>query len=290
MAENTGIEWATHTFNPWIGCTKVSAACDHCYAEAWDARGMHNGPLRWGPKADRTRTKTWAKPLRWQKAAAAAGRRDRVFCASLADVFDNHKSILPEWRADLWALIRQCPDLDFLLLTKRPQNIDKFLPDDWGTGYPNVWLGATVEDQKSAEQRIHHLLWVNAKVHFLSCEPLIGPLDLTGVAGWVTDNEGRYPVNWNALTGEAFNEYGDEMPSFCDLPYSLDWIITGGESGHYFRPADPQWFRDLRDQCGDYGTAFLFKQWEGKSQKVIKSMGRELDGVVHNGYPEVNHA
>ncbi len=285
MAENSGIEWTHHTFNPWIGCTKVSAACDHCYAEAWDARGMHSGPLRWGPRADRTRTKTWGKPLTWQRKATAEGRRYRVFCASLADVFDNHKSIMPEWRADLWALIKQCPDLDFLMLTKRPQNIDRYLPDDWGFGYPNVWLGATVEDQKSAEQRIHHLLNVKAKVHFLSCEPLIGPLDLTNVAGWVSDEDGRHPVLWDVFTGEAFDEWGDEMPCGFDLSHKLDWVITGGESGYYFRPAKKEWFTDLRDQCGDHGTAFLFKQWEGKSQKIIKAKGRELDGVIHDGYP-----
>ncbi len=125
MAENSGIEWTHHTFNPWIGCTKVSAACDHCYAEAWDNR-FTNGS-RWGAKADRTRTKTWGNPIKWQKQAKSEGKRYRVFVASLADVFDNHKSIQPEWRHELWCLIKQGPDLDFLMLTKRPQNIKKFL-------------------------------------------------------------------------------------------------------------------------------------------------------------------
>lgn len=249
MAENSGIEWTHHTFNPWIGCTKISAACDHCYAEAWDARGLQGGPSRWGPHAARTRTKTWGNPLRWQKKAAAEGVRYRVFTASLADVFDNHKSIDPAWRHELWALIRQCPDLDFLLLTKRPENISRYLPDDWADGYPNVWLGCTVEDQKAAE-RAKHLIKIPAKVHFLSMEPLVGPVDLSDVIG------------------------------------GLEWVITGGENGKHYRPVNPDWFRTIRDQCAAQEVPFLFKQWEGENQKVIKAKGRELDGVVHDGYPQ----
>ena len=246
MAENSGIEWTDHTFNPWIGCTKVSAACDHCYAEAWDNRFKGE---RWGPHAARTRTKTWGNPIKWQKQAKAEGRRYRVFCASLADVFDNHKSILPAWRRELWALIKQCPDLDFLMLTKRPQNIKRYLPDDWGDGYDNVWLGATVESQKEAD-RLDALTAVPAKVRFLSMEPLLGGVDLS---------------------------------NHIDR---LHWIITGGESGIKYRHADPDWFRLLRDQCAAAGVPFLFKQWEGRNQKVIKAKGRELDGVVHDGYPK----
>lgn len=248
MAENSSIEWTHHTFNPWIGCTKISAACDHCYAEAWDARGLQGLPSRWGPHAARTRTKTWGNPVRWQKKARAEGRRYRVFCASLADVFDNHKSILPEWRRELWALIRQCPDLDFLMLTKRPQNIIRFLPEDWGSGYSNVWLGATVESQKEAD-RLDALTAVPATIRFLSMEPLLGGVDLS-----------RHIKD-------------------------LHWIITGGENGKHYRPVDPDWFRLLRDQCAAAGVPFLFKQWEGESQKIIKAKGRELDGVVHDGYP-----
>jgi protein gp37 len=248
MAENSGIEWTHHTFNPWIGCTKVSAACDHCYAEAWDKRGLQGGALRWGPHAARTRTKTWGNPRKWQKQAKAAGVRYRVFCASLADVFDNHKTILPEWRADLWSLIRECPDLDFLMLTKRPQNIKKMLPDDWGGGYANVWLGATVESQKEAD-RLSHLIDVPAVVHFLSMEPLLGGVDLSAHI------------------------------------HGIEWVITGGENGKDYRPVDPDWFRLLRDQCAAADVPFLFKQWEGASQKIIKAKGRELDGVVHDGYP-----
>ncbi|GAA4218717.1 protein gp37 [Sagittula marina] len=247
MAENSGIEWTTHTFNPWIGCTRVSAACDNCYAEAWDNRF---GGERWGPHAPRTRTSdaNWKRVMTWHRKAPGGGRRHRVFCASLADVFDNHRSIQPEWRADLWRLIRRTPYLDWLLLTKRPQNIARYLPEDWGNGYPNVWLGATVESQKEAD-RLAHLTAVPAVVHFLSMEPLLGPVDLS-----------------QHING-------------------LEWVITGGENGSAYRPADPDWFRSLRDQCATADVPFLFKQWEGRNQREIKAKGRELDGVVHDGYP-----
>lgn len=251
MAENSGIEWTHHTFNPWIGCTKVSAACDHCYAEAWDARGLQGLPTRWGPHAARTRTKTWGNPVKWSRDAERLGIRYRVFCASLADVFDNHKTILPEWRADLWALIRATPHLDWLMLTKRPQNIAKMLPADWGDGWPNVWLGTSTENREEMLRRGDALARVPARVRFWSAEPLVGDL-------------GEIP--------------GRIMP---------DWIITGGENGAHYRPVNPDWFRGIRDQCQAHRVPFLFKQWEGRSQREIKAKGRALDGVVHDGYPDL---
>jgi Bacteriophage protein gp37 len=271
MAENSGIEWTTHTFNPWTGCTKVSPACDNCYAEGWAKRSGH---VEWGPRGARRRTKTWRDPIKWNKQAEGAAERPRVFCASLADVFDNHKSIEQAWRRELWDLIDQTPNLDWLLLTKRPQNIVKFSPERWFTrGIPsNVWLGTTVENQEEADRRIPHLIQCPARVLFLSCEPLLGPLSIR-----------RYV-------------------------HKLDWIITGGESGPRARPSNPQWFRDLRDQCSAADVPFLFKQWgewvsvsevegpgiiftfrDGRNVRRIgtKRAGRTLDGVVHDGYPEV---
>ena len=144
MGEQTGISWTDHTFNPWIGCTAVSAACDHCYAETLAKRYGWDFAAR-----RRTSENNWRNPRRWNRAAERDGVRRRVFCASLADVFDNQ--VPPEWRADLWDLIRACPSLDWQLLTKRPQNIARMLPDDWGDGWPNVWLGTTAEN---SERRI----------------------------------------------------------------------------------------------------------------------------------------
>lgn len=244
MAENSKIEWTHHTFNPWIGCTKVSPACDHCYAEAWDKR--YEGGAHWGAKAERRRTKTWANPVKWNKSAAERGIRYRVFCASLADVFDNQ--VPEEWRHDLWELIRTTPHLDWLLLTKRPQNIKKMLPPDWKRGYENVWLGTTVENQIEADRRVRELIKIPAKVRFLSMEPLLG---------------------------EVF------IPSII----SIDWVIVGGESGAEYRAVNADWFRKIRDQCAEYNVPFLFKQWEGATTAEIKRKGRELDGVVHDGYP-----
>ncbi|OWV44240.1 DUF5131 family protein [Mameliella alba] len=296
MAEHSKIEWCDHTFNPWIGCTKVSPACDHCYAEAWDNRF---GGERWGPHASRTRTSpaNWHKPLKWDREAAEAGTRARVFCASLADVFDNHRSIGAEWRWDLWKLILDTPNLDWLLLTKRPQNIERLAPVTWRVdGFPpNVWLGTTVENQAEADRRIPHLLATPARVRFLSCEPLLGPVDLT---------------RWSGLTD--------------DVDFGLDWVIAGGESGPGARPSNPAWFRDLRDQCAAADVPFHFKQWgewhpgdglgddidgcafgcfDGAGRWVQpvqqdfaasrrtmfrtgkKRAGRTLDGVTHDGFP-----
>ncbi|WP_439634999.1 DUF5131 family protein [Oceanicaulis sp.] len=275
MAEDSGIEWTTHTFNPWIGCTKVSAACDFCYAEKWDHRFGGN---RWGPHADRTLTKTWPNPRKWNRQADKTGIRPRVFVASLADVFDNHRSILPGWREDLWKLIDETPNLDWLLLTKRPQNIMKMIPERWRDGLPShVWIGTTVEDQKSADQRIPALLQVPAAIRFLSCEPLIGPVDLTGHF-WG-------PVYLtNHFCGPAKPCAGCSRSKLENGP-ALHWVIAGGESGAQYRPADPDWFRQLRDQCAEADVPFLFKQWEGPDQKAIKAKGRALDGVIHDGYP-----
>ncbi|MCZ4270781.1 DUF5131 family protein [Maritalea porphyrae] len=258
MAENTKIEWCDHSWNPWVGCTKVSAACDNCYAEGWAKRA---GRPVWGPHADRQRTKTWGSPIKWNKTIEGTGKRERVFVASLADVFDNHKSILPEWRAEMWELIKSCTNLDFLLLTKRPQNIAKYLPADWGTGYPNVWLGTTVENQTEAERRIPHLLRVNAAIHFLSCEPLQSELSLTEIAGLSSDEYGEFPVFFDAFSGKAYGEHGDEQACGHWIDPGIDWVISGGESGPGARPTHPDWHRSLRDQCAEAGVAFFFKQW-----------------------------
>ena len=167
MAKNSDIEWTDHTFNPWTGCTNISPGCDNCYAEAWSKRSGH---VKWGNSPrKRTTEQYWKAPAIWNARSdlfeAAHGRRQRVFCASLADVFDNQAS--PAWRRDLFELIRATPRLDWQLLTKRPQNIRKMLPQDWGDeGYPNVWLGFTAEDQERFDQRSRILQQVPAAVWF----------------------------------------------------------------------------------------------------------------------------
>ncbi|MBL9047855.1 MAG: DUF5131 family protein, partial [Tabrizicola sp.] len=233
MGENSGIEWTHHTFNPWIGCTKVSPGCDHCYAEAWDARGLQGGATRWEPHASRTRTSTanWQKPLAWNRKAAEEGRRYRVFCASLADVFDNHGSITSGWRGDLWHLIARTPHLDWLLLTKRPQNIAKMLPDGygapaWGDGWPNVWLGTTVENQVEADRRIPHLLATPARVRFLSCEPLLGPVNLWQWMGvhHHPDNNLSDPKTAAAIA-VVIRSAREKMRAEHGIS-GIDWVIT----------------------------------------------------------------
>lgn len=272
MAENTPIEWTDHTFNPWVGCTRISPACDHCYAADWARRA--GKPGLWEPGAERQRTSAdnWRKPLKWNRDSAAqvaaGGRRIRVFCASLADVFDNQ--VPPEWRADLWALIRATPDLDWQLLSKRPQNIPDMLPPDWGDGWPNVWLGTTVEDQERADRNIPHLLAIPARVRFLSVEPLLGPVDMTRVT---------YPRRYgsgllDALRGTARGHNDVPLGLYADGA-RIHWVIVGGESGPKGRPMLGAWVRAIRDQCAAATVAFLFKQWGEWSPVTMK--GDSLD-------------
>jgi protein gp37 len=269
MAENSSIEWTTHTFNPWWGCVKVSPACKYCYAELAAKRYGHQV---WGINADRRTLsdKAWALPKKWNAAAAAAGERARVFCASMADVYEDRRD-LDLHRQRLWKLIEATPHLDWLLLTKRPEHIASLTP--WGAEWPgNVWIGTTVENQKIAEERLPYLAALPAAVRFISAEPLLGPLDVTPWAD------------------------------------HLDWVITGGESGGKSRPSSPSWFVDLKDQCASAGVAFHFKQWgnwvpqeqttvTGRRSKVTaadgttmlrmskKLAGRELDGATWDGLP-----
>lgn len=252
MGEHSKIEWTHHTFNPWWGCQRVSPGCENCYAETFSKRV---GLKVWGPTSDRRffGEKHWAEPRKWNDKAARSGVRERVFCASMADVFEipparNTQAIDMQSRArhDLWRLIETTPWLDWLLLTKRPQNIETLT---WWKEWPaNVWLGTTVEDQKRAEERVPILLDIPAKVRFLSCEPLLEEVYL----------------------GRALFLGG------------IDWVICGGESGNGARPMDPNWARALRDQCVSSGVAFHFKQWGGRNKKAA---GRELDGRTWDEFP-----
>lgn len=242
MAKNSKIDWTDHTFNPWTGCAKVSTACENCYAEGWAKR---SGVVKWG-NAERRRTSVsnWMQPIKWNAEAKASGIRYRVFCASLADVFDN--AVPSEWRADLFALIRATPYLDWLLLTKRIGNANKLIADALGALPPdllcgtvqhnnapvaqwpwkNVWIGATICNQEEADRDIHKLMRVPAVKRFLSMEPLLSAVNLN---------------RWFDID-------------------TLDWVIVGGESGQNARPMHPDWVRNLRDQCVAAQVPFFFKQ------------------------------
>ncbi len=291
MAETT-IEWTGtrladgtmlpgFTFNPWIGCEKVSDACKFCYASVHTyarvsaSRGL---PL-WGPGSSRhvTSDANWRKPIGWNREAERSGIRRKVFCASLADVFEDRPD-LAQPRARLARLISDTPALDWLLLTKRPENAqrlwqaacDQVVRDEleasglsaaesfataiWGN---NVWLGTTVESQAMAEKRIPALLRVPAAVRFLSVEPLLGSVD---VSQWLR----RVDVDWEHFIGPC--KHGRDPWTRCELDCdhsrpALDWVIGGGESGPKARPMHPAWARSLRDQCTAAGVPFLFKQW-----------------------------
>lgn len=247
MAENSAIEWTDHTFNPWIGCTKVSEGCKHCYAET--LMDKRYGRVKWGPQGTRIRTSAanWRKPLAWNKQAEKEGRRFRVFCASLADVFEIHPSQdLDEWRHDLFMLIQKTPHLDWLLLTKRPENIMPYLMHGWGTDLPdNVWIGTSVENQEQADKRIQELCRIPATVRFLSMEPLIEEVNLLS---WLVLPDQSDKAEWCLMY------YGTSQP--------IDWVIVGGESGHGKRPFNPDWARAIRDQCAAAGVPFFMKQWD----------------------------
>jgi len=235
-----------YTFNPWWGCLKVSEECKRCYAEGIARRYGHHV---WGPAATTPRRlfgeTHWHEPLRWNRQAAQAGHRRSVFCASMADVYEDHPNVSGA-RAKLWELIDATPWLNWLLLTKRPQNILALSP--WGgASWPeNVWIGTSVGLQKRAEERLPYLLDVPAIVRFVSCEPLLGPLDLSP---WIKQ---------------------------------LHWVICGGESGIDARPMNPDWARLLRQQCFEAGVPFFFKQWGGRYHN---SGGRLLDGRIWHEMP-----
>jgi protein gp37 len=282
MAEHSTIEWTDHTFNPWIGCTKVSPGCDHCYAARQDAHRRWT-PEGWG--GPRRRTKTWGDPVKWNAQAEREGRRFRVFCASLADVFDNQ--VPTEWRDDLWRLIEATPHLDWLLLTKRIGNAGNMLPVpfDFARLYPHVRIGATVVNQPEADRDLPKLMEIDAAGHFVSYEPALGHLDMRRWLGPQCDRGSvPGPGGVGGVTCQRCQGSGARTPA-VGCP-GLSWVIAGGESGPHARPAHPQWFRDLRDQCAAAGVPFLFKQWgewvpyEHSAQPPFlwSQHGHEIDG------------
>jgi protein gp37 len=223
MGESTNIAWTDHTFNPWMGCERVSEGCRNCYAEQF-VTGRMGIPV-WGKTAPRYVTKTpWREVLTWNRKASESGIRKRVFCASLCDIFEDHPTA-NETRPLVWDLIRECTALDWQILTKRSHRIASCLPADWDEGWPHVWLGVSVEDMRVA-CRVDDLREIPAAVRFISYEPALGPLtglDLTGI----------------------------------------DWVIYGGESGPGYRPDSEVWAWEMYINCRLYGIAFFHKQSAG---------------------------
>jgi protein gp37 len=265
MAKQSSIEWTKSTWNPWIGCTRISPACDNCYAAEWDRR-FHQG-RHWGAGAPRLRTSQagWNMPRVWNHKVPEtefAGRPGfwPVFVESLGDFFDNE--VPEEWRAEAWALMRECRNLTFILVTKRIGNVPAMLPDDWGEGWPHVWLLITVCNQEEADRDIPKLLQTPAQVRGLSMEPLLGPVSLIG--SYPRKDGGRMDFLRGIDTGVCIH-----------LPGKLDWVIVGGESGSKARLMPADWVRQVRDQCEATETAFFFKQWssadcgKGKRPNVI---------------------
>jgi protein gp37 len=293
MTENTKIEWADHTWNPWIGCAKISPACDHCYAEAMMDTRL--GQVEWGGDRKRTSQANWREPLKWNRKAEAAGKVATVFCLSLGDIWDN--DVDPMWRRDAFAVMGRTPWLIYLLLSKRIGNAVKMC--DTGAGNPvlpmNCALGATLPNQAEWDRDLPKLIEAGrvlaARFTFASVEPMLGPID-------------------------AFHSLHGLLP---------DWVIVGGESGHNARPMHPDWAQSLRDQCAAAKVPFLFKQWgehlpadadecdagieharlvwsdgsawsESDGQRGCialmarvgkKAAGRLLDGREHNEFPSV---
>jgi len=248
MPEKTAIAWTDHTFNPRMGCTKVSDGCKNCYAETITKNRM--GLDVWGPRASRQITKsTWGNVRKWQQLAESGepgvlgpGKPRLVFTGSMMDWCEDRPELVAP-RQRMFELIRECPDLHFQMLSKRPENIASMLPDDWGDGWPNVWLGTSVEDMRVAS-RADRLRSVPAVVKFISYEPAIGPLNDLDISG-------------------------------------IDWIIYGGESGPNYRQEDKQWARDMRSKCSAEGVAFFHKQSSGWRTEL----GIELDGEIVREYP-----
>jgi protein gp37 len=308
MAENSKIEWTDHTFNPWRGCTKVSPGCANCYAEALSKRTGH-GEYRRGVPRERTSVDNWKKPLKWNRIETCVqcgsphkadkgdglyrcllcNRRPRVFCASLADWLDDEVPI--EWLADLLKLIHDTPNLDWLLLTKRPENWHGRLNEaakhwdntphidiaSWiywwtdisgsGKAPANAWIGTTCETQEYADKRIPELLKIPAKVRFLSCEPLLGPVDLRP---WLKLS--GFKEGYDAIVRQCGGE--DKLPEHLRwngiLPPSLHWVIAGGESGPKSRPMEIAWAESLAAQCASFGVPFFMKQGSQKNWPNFK--------------------
>jgi protein gp37 len=289
MSDNSSIEWTDTTWNPTTGCNRVSPGCDHCYAMTLAKRLKAMGSAKYQTDGDpRTSGPGFGvavhpdsldAPLHWRKPR-------RVFVNSMSDLF--HDKVPTEFIAQVFAVMALAPQHTFQVLTKRHarmrsvlsndlffelvgDEVEKRATDDWRVQWPlpNVWIGVSVETQQWADIRVPALLGTPAAVRFLSCEPLLGPIDLHFCGG--------VDALWPDWSGGPGGGTGAPHPI-------VDWVIAGGESGDDARPVDAGWIRWIRDQCDEAEVPFLFKQWGGRTPKAG---GRELDGRTWDEYPAV---
>lgn len=287
MGDSTGIEWCDATFNPWWGCWPVSPGCAFCYA-ARDAErygwreGGASGPNLWEKTGLRRRfgEEHWSgknSPFRWANTLPAKlGRRPRIFCASMADIGEDHP-VADQERPKLWTLIEATPELDWLLLTKRVTTARQWLPERWlasGAWPQNVWFGFSAEDQQRFDERWAAAALVPAPIRFCSYEPALGPIDF------------RFPGVFKRARPAGWDDIGEARREFMARQETLSWVIAGGESGPKARPSRPGWFRSARDQAVAAGVPFLFKQW-GENAPPLQVPG--LQGIPWPVDPEAPH-
>jgi len=274
MNKTTTIEWvlnsdsmAGYAINLWVGCSKVSPACDSCYAEI--SRASKCLGVEWGDDKPRYKCNPYKKLTAINNKAAKQGIRIRVFINPDSDIFDTKAQ--QEWRDEFWAIVEQTPYIDYILVTKRIGNAKRMIPQSWlDNGYPvNVWQLITVCNQAEADRDIPKLLELDCDVRGLSIEPLLSEIDLE---------------KWGCIECGVCNGHPSRCNN-CDNNLwleQLNWLIVGGESGKNARPMHPDWARKIRDQCIDAGVSLFFKQWDGK-----KRAGNVLDGQVWQQMPEV---
>jgi protein gp37 len=301
MGKSTEISWCDHTFNPAWGCQEVSPGCQHCYARTLAQRWGHHV---WGKDAPRRLfgSKHWAEPYLWDAQAVRDGRQHRVFCASMADVFEAHPT-LDEVRPRLWAMIERTPHLTWQLLTKRPENVRAMVPPAWFPYWPeNVWLMISAENHEQASLRVPWLIEIvetacGTPTTGISAEPLLGAIDFnrldwlprTEVARLLRGTHDRaeadaLALHWQALWDSQYARYCGRDFVLSPLENRLiDWVIVGGESGPRHRPMHLDWARQIRDDCRCWGVAFFLKQIGGQTPKAN---GKALDGEEWCAFPE----
>lgn len=240
MGKISAIEWTDSTWNPWHGCIKVSPGCKNCY--------MYSDKKRYGQdpiKVVRSKPATFNAPLKWKEPR-------RVFTCSWSDFFIEEADA---WRDDAWEIIRKTPQHTYQILTKRPERIAAHLPDDWGNGWPNVYLGISAEDHRHLEARVGDLMGVKSVVRFISAEPLLGPINFEKVEHPLKHPKCDFDVYLKVLSDFGGNN-------------GIHWVIVGGESGPGYRQINPDWARSIRDQCKAAGVPFFMKQMSGIKSKM----------------------